>query len=114
MTGLCPYGETGLHPYGETGLRPYGETGLCPYGETSLFPYGETSLLPNAETCLWSLLRVVPSAQKYEKGILIIIVLQREGWFNVSRDGRERSGSGETQARPKATGLMIEKHALVH
>ena len=29
-------------------------------------------------------------------------------------DGGERSGSGETQARPKATGLMIEKHALVH
>ena len=23
--------------------------------------------------------------QKYEKGILIIIFLQREGWFNVSR-----------------------------
>ena len=25
-----------------------------------------------------------------------------------------RPVSGETQARPKATGLMIEKHALVH
>ena len=32
----------------------------------------------------------------------------------IPSDGRERSGSGETQARPKATGLMIEKHALVH
>ena len=89
---VCPYGETGLHPYGETGLRPDGETGLCPYGETSLFPYGETSLLPNAETCLWSLLRVTPSAQKYEKRILIIIVLQREGWFNVSREPERRWG----------------------
>ena len=29
-------------------------------------------------------------------------------------NGGERSGSGETQARPKATGLMIDKHALVH
>ena len=29
-------------------------------------------------------------------------------------DGRGRSGSGETQARPKASGLMINKHALVH
>ena len=51
-----------------------------------LFPYGETGLLPNAETCIWSLLRVAPSAQKYEKGILIIIVLQRKGWFNVSHE----------------------------
>ena len=32
----------------------------------------------------------------------------------IPSDGRGRSGSGETQARPKATGLMIEKHALVH
>ena len=32
----------------------------------------------------------------------------------IPSDGRERSGSGETQARPKATGLMIDKHALVH
>ena len=32
----------------------------------------------------------------------------------IPSDGRERSGSGETQARPKATGLIIEKHALVH
>ena len=32
----------------------------------------------------------------------------------IPGDGRERSGSGETQARPKATGLMIDKHALVH
>ena len=29
-------------------------------------------------------------------------------------DGRERFGSGKTQARPEASGLMIEKHALVH
>ena len=29
-------------------------------------------------------------------------------------DGRERSGSGETQARPGATVKMIDKHALVH
>ena len=32
----------------------------------------------------------------------------------ISSDGEGRSGSGETQARPKATGLIIEKHALVH
>ena len=29
-------------------------------------------------------------------------------------DGRRRSGSGETQARPGATVKMIDKHALVH
>ena len=28
-------------------------------------------------------------------------------------DGRGRSGSGETRARPKATGLMTKKKALV-
>ena len=32
----------------------------------------------------------------------------------LSSDGKGRSGSGETQARPKASGLMINKHALVH
>ena len=32
----------------------------------------------------------------------------------LSSDGKGRSGSGETQARPKVAGLMIEKHALVH
>ena len=32
----------------------------------------------------------------------------------IPSDGRGRSGSGETQARPKASGLMINKHALVH
>ena len=31
----------------------------------------------------------------------------------ISSDGEGRSGSGETQARPKATGLMTEKYALV-
>ena len=31
----------------------------------------------------------------------------------IPGDGRERSGSGETQARPKATGLMTEIYALV-
>ena len=73
-------------------LRPYAEAGLRPYAEAGLRPYGETCLRPNAETCLWSLLRVTPSAQKYEKGILIIIVLQREGWFNVSREPERRWG----------------------
>ena len=29
-------------------------------------------------------------------------------------DGRRRSGSGETQARPGATVKMIDKHVLVH
>ena len=32
----------------------------------------------------------------------------------LSSDGKGRSGSGETHARPKASGLMINKHALVH
>ena len=32
----------------------------------------------------------------------------------IPSDGRERSGSGETQARPKATAPMIGKQALVH
>ena len=32
----------------------------------------------------------------------------------LSSDGEGRSGLGETKARPKATGLMIDKHALVH
>ena len=31
----------------------------------------------------------------------------------ISSDGEGRSGSGETQARPKATGLMTEKYVLV-
>ena len=31
----------------------------------------------------------------------------------IPSDGRGRSGSGETQARPKATGLMTEIYALV-
>ena len=31
----------------------------------------------------------------------------------ILSDGRGRSGSGETQARPKATVLMTEKYALV-
>ena len=31
----------------------------------------------------------------------------------IPSDGRGRSGSGETQARPKATGPMTEKYALV-
>ena len=31
----------------------------------------------------------------------------------IPGDGRERSGSGETQARPKATGPMTEIYALV-
>ena len=31
----------------------------------------------------------------------------------IPSDGRGRSGSGETQARPKATGPMMEKYALV-
>ena len=31
----------------------------------------------------------------------------------ISSDGEGRSGSGETQARPKATGLMTEIYALV-
>ena len=31
----------------------------------------------------------------------------------IPSDGRWRSGSGETQARPKATVLMTEKYALV-
>ena len=31
----------------------------------------------------------------------------------LSSDGKGRSGSGETQARPKATVLMTEKYALV-
>ena len=40
----------------------------------------------------------------------------RDGLMSLAipSDGRERSGSGETQARPEATGLMIEKHPLVH
>ena len=32
----------------------------------------------------------------------------------IPSDGRGRSGSGETQARPKATAPMIGKQALVH
>ena len=32
----------------------------------------------------------------------------------ISSDGEGRSGSGETQARPKATAPMIGKQALVH
>ena len=32
----------------------------------------------------------------------------------LSSDGKGRSDLGETQARPKASGLMIDKHALVH
>ena len=31
----------------------------------------------------------------------------------IPSDGRGRSGSGETQARPKATELMTEKFGLV-
>ena len=31
----------------------------------------------------------------------------------IPSDGRGRSGSGETQARPKATGPMTGKYALV-
>ena len=31
----------------------------------------------------------------------------------IPGDGKERSGSGETQARPEATGLMTEIYALV-
>ena len=31
----------------------------------------------------------------------------------IPSDGRRRFGSGETQARPKATVLMTEKYALV-
>ena len=30
----------------------------------------------------------------------------------ISSDGEGRSGSGETQARPKATGPMTEKYSL--
>ena len=32
----------------------------------------------------------------------------------IPGDGWGRSGSGETQARPEATGLMTEIYALVH
>ena len=32
----------------------------------------------------------------------------------IPSDGRGRSGSGETQARPEATAPMIGKQALVH
>ena len=32
----------------------------------------------------------IAHTQKYEKGILIIIVLLAEGWFNVSRDPERR------------------------
>ena len=31
----------------------------------------------------------------------------------IPSDGRGRSGSGETQARPKATGPMTEKYVLI-
>ena len=31
----------------------------------------------------------------------------------IASDGRGRSGSGETQARPEATGLMTEIYELV-
>ena len=31
----------------------------------------------------------------------------------IPSDGRGRSGSGETQARPEATGMMTEIYALV-
>ena len=43
-------------------------------------------------------------------------MLQREfGLMSLAipSDGRRRSGSGETQARPEATVLMTEKYALV-
>ena len=45
-----------------------------------------------------------------------IIVLQREDSLMslaIPSDGRGRSGSGETQARPKDTGLMTEIYELV-
>ena len=44
-------------------------------------------------------------------------MLQREDSLMslaIPSDGRRRSGSGETQARPGATVKMIDKHALVH
>ena len=92
MSSLCPYAEAGLCPYAEAGLRPYAEAGLRPYAEAGLRPYGETCL----------------SLSLFSRG--------RDGLMSLASpsDGGERSGSGETQARPKATGLMIDKHALVH
>ena len=51
------------------------------------------------------------------KGFLLSLFSRgRDGLMSLASpsDGRERSGSGETQARPEATGLMIEKHPLVH
>ena len=91
MSSLCPYAEAGLRQYAEAGLRPYAEAGR-PYGEAGLHPYGETCL----------------SLSLFSRG--------RDGLMSLASpsDGGERSGSGETQARPKATGLMIDKHALVH
>ena len=56
-----------LCPYADAGLRPYAEAGLRPYAEAGLRPYGEPGDLS-----------------------IIIIVLQREGWFNVSRDPERR------------------------
>ena len=56
------------------------------------------------------------SYQSYRDNDVSLFSRGRDGLMSLASpsDGRERSGSGETQARPKATGLMIEKHALVH
>ena len=48
--------------------------------------------------------------------IPIVIVLQREVSFNVCCDPERRywgPGSGKTEARPKATGLITEIYALL-
>ena len=56
------------------------------------------------------------SPDQMRKDVFLMFSIGRDGLMSLAipSDGRERSGSGETQARPKATGLMIEKHALVH
>ena len=61
---------------------------------------------------------VRPLPGNVREGVLFksIIVLQREfGLMSLAipSDGRGRSGSGETQARPEATGLMTEIYELV-
>ena len=62
--------------------------------------------------------KVMPTSHQteWERMFFSLFSRGRNGLMSLATpsDGRRRSGSGETQARPGATVKMIDKHALVH